>query len=319
MPNLRNKVNKRKSDSFVIDNDKAIKKQAIEKKLAAEKKIAIRKKIAAERKLVDEANKVSTGALPAQFKSLQEAFKSLAVENEENKKLVVLLKKQVSDLQDSQKLNRECKQSQTEMNISSIEKFTCQKCSFQGSSNHFLRKHLNSEHRELSETAKINYSCHKCGNQCENYGKLMAHMKKEHVSLTKVCSFFREGKCIFKEDNCWFKHEELETTQNSTIFYKHKEYNCRFCGKVFDSKKEFMIHRKKEHKESVSECFEYENGWCRFGDQNCWFKHQKKILNSKSENSESENGGIETSELFKRLFDIMEAFGERMCNVENLI
>ena len=69
MPNLRNKVNKRKSDSFVIDNDKAIKKQAIEKKLAAEKKIAIGKKIAAERKLVDEANKVSTGALPAQFKS----------------------------------------------------------------------------------------------------------------------------------------------------------------------------------------------------------------------------------------------------------
>ena len=121
------------------------------------------------------------------LKSLQEAFKSLAVENEENKKLVVLLKKQVSDLQDSQILNRECKQSQTEMNISSIEKFTCQKCSFQGSSNHFLRKHLNSEHRELSETAKINYSCHKCGNQCENYGKLMAHMKKEHVSLTKVC------------------------------------------------------------------------------------------------------------------------------------
>ena len=80
-----------------------------------------------------------------------------------------------------------------------------------------------------------------------------------------------------------------------------------------------MVHKKKEHEDSVSECFENENGWCRFGDQNCWFKHQKKILNSKSENSESENGGIETSELFKRLFDIMEAFGERMCNVENLI
>jgi hypothetical protein len=73
-----------------------------------------------------------------------------------------------------------------------------------------------------------------------------------------------------------------------------------------------MIHRKREHGNIVSECFDNENACCRFGDK-------KKIAKSKSENSESVNSGIETSELFKRLFDIMEAFGERMSNVENKI
>ena len=75
-----------------------------------------------------------------------------------------------------------------------------------------------------------------------------------------------------------------------------------------------VIYGHQEHKNIVSECFENENGWCRFGDKNCWFIHEKKIAKSKSENS-----GIEASEMFKRLFDIMEAFGERMNNVENQI
>ena len=204
------------------------------------------------------------------------------------------------------------------MKISSVEEFKCQKCDFQGSSNYSLKKHLKSEHMQRCEKEKIQYSCHKCGKQCESYGKLMIHMKEEHVSLTKACSFFREGKCVFEKDICWFKHEQLETTQNSTIAQKLKEYNCGFCGKIFNSKKEFMIHRKREHGNIVSECFENENGWCRFGDKNCWFIHddEKKIAKSKSE---SANSGIETSEMFKRLFDIMEKFCERMNNVENQI
>ena len=82
-----------------------------------------------------------------------------------------------------------------------------------------------------------------------------------------------------------------------------------------------VIYGHQEHKNIVSECFENENGWCRFGDKNCWFIHddEKKIAKSKSEKSESTNSGIETSEMFKRLFDIMEKFGERMNNVENQI
>jgi hypothetical protein len=50
-------------------------------------------------------------------------------------------------------------------------------------------------------------------------------------------------------------------------------------------KKDFMIHRKTKHVNSVSECFKNENGWCRFGEKNCWFRHEKESSYSKSENS----------------------------------
>jgi hypothetical protein len=76
-----------------------------------------------------------------------------------------------------------------------------------------------------------------------------------------------------------------------------------------------MIHRKREHGNIVSERFENENGWCRFGDKNCSFIHDDEKKIAKNKNSESENSGMETPELFKRLFDIMAAFGERMSNV----
>jgi hypothetical protein len=99
---------------------------------------------------------------------------------------------------------------------------------------------------------------------------------------SRMCSFFLEGKCIYDKGVCWFKHEQLETTENSTIPHKLKEYNCGFCGKLFENKNECMIHRKKEHITSVSECFKNENGGCRFGDEKCWFRHERKMLNSKS-------------------------------------
>ena len=315
MPTLRIK---RKSDSFVIDHDKAIKKLATEKRLAAEKKLSNEKKLASERKKANETKKNASVPLSSQLKSLQEAFNALAVENDENKKLVEILKEKVSELQKSHSINKESKESQTEMNISSIEHFKCQKCEFQGSSSHIMEMHLKTEHR-IQDNEIIQYSCHECCKHCESYGELMKHMKDEHLSLTRVCSFFLEGKCIYDKGVCWFKHEQLETTQNSTIQHKLKEYICGFCGKLFESKNECMIHRKKEHVKSVSECFENENGKCRFGDEKCWFRHERKILNNKSEKSVSENSGIETTDMIKRLFDIMEAFGERMCIVENQI
>ena len=312
MPTLRTKVNKRKSDSFVIDHDKAIKKLATEKKLAAEKKIANEKKFASVRKVTNETKKNTNASLSAQFKSLQEAFNALTVENDENKKRVDLLKKQVSELQKSRSFTRECKESQKEMKMSSIEEFKCQKCEFQGSSNHILKMHLNTEHR------LVKYSCYQCDTHCETHGDLMAHRKEKHFSATGVCSFFMEGKCAFNKDVCWFKHEKLETTEDSSVPQKLKEYNCGFCGKIFENKKDFMIHRKTEHVNSVSECFKNKNK-CRFGEKNCWFRHEKESSYSKIENSESKNSGIKTSEMLKRLFAIMEAFGERMCIVENQI
>ena len=34
-----------------------------------------------------------------------------------------------------------------------------------------------------------------------------------------------------------------------------------------------MVHKKKEHLENVSICWNFADGSCPFGDESCWFKH----------------------------------------------
>ena len=75
-----------------------------------------------------------------------------------------------------------------------------------------------------------------------------------------------------------------------------------------------MEHRKKEHYNYISECIEHENGSCRLSSSDCWYKHEKGI--SKDENL-LEVSGIKKSVLIKRLFDMMEAFADRMALLEN--
>ena len=145
----------------------------------------------------------------------------------------------------------------------------------------------------------------------------MDHRKKKQLSCVKLCSFFKEGKCAFDGDVCWFRHIEIKTTKISPIPQNLKEYNCGICGKVFHEKKDFMIHRKIGQSNQVSECITNKNGWCNIGEKDCWFRYLKLISNNESE--KSKESAIETSEMLNRLFDITEAFGERMYQVENKI
>jgi hypothetical protein len=85
-------------------------------------------------------------------------------------------------------------------------------------------------------------------------------------------------------------------------------------GKKCNGKKDYMKHMKEENCNHISECIENENGSCRFSSNNCWYKHTKVM--SKEEN-ETDVSGIKTSDLLKRLFNMMEAFADRMTTLEN--
>ena len=74
-----------------------------------------------------------------------------------------------------------------------------------------------------------------------------------------------------------------------------------------------MEHRKEEHYENISECIEHKNGACRFNSE-CWYKH--KVVMAENENLMDVNG-LKTPELIGRLFKIMEAFADRLVQMEN--
>ena len=73
----------------------------------------------------------------------------------------------------------------------------------------------------------------------------------------------------------------------------------------------------------VSECKKNENGSCRFSKHECWFKHNNQTSNSENRNFQKseiqyiDNNEFKTSEMMVKLFNMMEAFAERMPKVEN--
>ena len=104
---------------------------------------------------------------------------------------------------------------------------------------------------------------------------------------------------------------------------KHTEYNWGLCKKKFTTKKKIMQHRKIEHENFVSECKQNENGLCRFRKHDCWFKNNNQTSNSENRNFQKseiqyiDNNEFKTSEIMGKLFNMMEAFAERMPKVEN--
>ena len=259
MPNLRSKVNKRKSDSFVIDNSKA-------RKIATGTEIKRNVQV----------------PVSVQLKSLREAHDALIKENNDNLKVIENLKIQVALLvhrsQSSKKETQESKETQTNFvtnETGSDDKFPCTLCNFQCGSEELLNMHKKTEHGN-----KTKHFCNVCGKSFHAWQQLMIHKKEKHPTSMKVCKYFLKGYCAFGEEDCWFRHDQTEQTSQTL-----KELKCSLCGKLFNDKKEFMKHRKSDHLNNVSECKDNENGWCRFSGKECWFKHGDVMCNNERENS----------------------------------
>ena len=44
----------------------------------------------------------------------------------------------------------------------------------------------------------------------------MTHKKRVHIQTLRVCNLFKENKCRYKEESCWFKHCEDVTEEEET-------------------------------------------------------------------------------------------------------
>ena len=117
------------------------------------------------------------------------------------------------------------------------------------------------------------------------------------------------------DNDCWFRHPKSDQISRDVLPKTLKEFKCGICGKKFSRKKDFMEHRKAEHYHYVSECTEKQNDSCRFSSSDCWYKHKNMLSTDKNLGVER----IKNSDLIKRLFDMMEAFADRMALLEEKI
>ena len=66
----------------------------------------------------------------------------------------------------------------------------------------------------------------------------MIHRKKEHIDTVRECENFKEGRCVFMEDFCWFKHSR--NIMNDNISFEKLSKNTDF------EPNESVFHRAQE-------------------------------------------------------------------------
>ena len=71
---------------------------------------------------------------------------------------------------------------------------------------------------------------------------------------------------------------------------------CNNCDLTFNSRPEYLKHRKLVHIDLVPECKNIKEGACQYGDTNCWFKHNIEKYHTKEQN---EGESIEYNEVEK--------------------
>ena len=86
-------------------------------------------------------------------------------------------------------------------------------------------------HSESNKTFKCKY----CENEFKNRYDFMKHRKEEHPQFVPNCRKETNGTCQFGAHNCWFKHIEIENSNEHTNIDKNQE----LIGKLFNMVEKF--------------------------------------------------------------------------------
>ena len=200
-----------------------------------------------------------------------------------------------------------------------VEDIGCDFCSDSFPSQEILTEHESKKHRDEALRPKqeqpklfrkkFKFACKFCEEGFEINSELMKHNKTKHTENVSVCWNFVAGFCQYEDSFCWFAHEKAKVNTNQC------NSKCNICDLTFNSRPEYLKHRKLVHIDLVPECKNIREGACPYGDTKCWFKHNLEKYHTKEQNV-GEN--IEYNEVVKKLFDIVEKVTERLTKLEKI-
>ena len=144
-----------------------------------------------------------------------------------------------------------------------LGEWNCNDCFHQAGNASDLMKHLKVSGHQPSPNIQNKRmvfqdykECYTCRLEFDGYWNLMTHRKNVHPS-NKRCRNYPSGKCTFGVD-CWYVHEEelmdidesfkADAKPDATIF------KCYLCTSDFQSKDNFMKHKKHKHTSGVQIC-----------------------------------------------------------------
>ena len=166
----------------------------------------------------------------------------------------------------------------------------CDECDFQASTNPILIKHKNYKHNSNENHEEGAFKCDQCNLEFSAQWNLNNHTRDDHKTKTKVCSYYKQGRCQFSATSCWNLHQSKEVLHKPI---QNEENKCYSCHMVFKTRQGVMKHKKLKHIEEVKECPRFIEGDCGYSDDYCWNKHTlnnpiKNVHNEGSKNSEQD-------------------------------
>ena len=116
-------------------------------------------------------------------------------------------------------------------------------------------------------------TCHECGFKASSKIELEKHMKVNHVE-EHTDEEFNCKKCDFQATTEYQlkKHFSLKHTLQGVK--EDEEIRCKNCGEQVIGKRNLMVHRKQQHRNTVATCKNYLEGKCPRSPENCWWNHQ---------------------------------------------
>lgn len=124
----------------------------------------------------------------------------------------------------------------------------------------------------------------------------MYHRKTKHLNTVAYCKNYIEGKCNYADSMCWWNHAEKVEEKTA----------CFICNKTFETKAKIMLHRKKEHKETVKSCSQFQTSSCRFKEESCWFKHELEDTDSHRKNVPENDEEKNHEQVFQKVSENLE-------------
>ena len=152
----------------------------------------------------------------------------------------------------------------------------------------------------------------------------MNHRKIKHPS-NRTCRYFLKDECVHGLD-CWYSHSEpmdVDSGSNQNVS-SPRGIKCPFCDQTFEDWNGLRYHKKKAHSSNVT-CHRFLEGRCDKSEQQCEYKHDKKMKqNEKQEEIIKESGFrfppvdpfppdqaqliMKTLEMVLQKMDVMERF-----------
>ena len=180
---------------------------------------------------------VKINNLEKKIEDLEHKNETLEATNSKNLETIKCLQTKIENIP---KNNNACsRETQTERGI----ELKCTECNFQATSSselswHLCKTHGWSEEHDLDMSTGPRY-CDKCDFEAADGYEMDGHM--------------------------WSEHDEED----------EGSFECQYCDEKFAVLKDLMVHKKTQHEEKVSSCWYFLNKSCIYGEDKCWFSHER--------------------------------------------